>query len=75
MTRHALAEHAPDGAIFAVSSFGQDASGNRPPAQLCPLGLEGPLSWVAEQLEARDRADMNALWEETPTELDRKSVV
>ena len=26
MTRHALAEHAPDGAIFAVSSFGPGAS-------------------------------------------------
>ena len=63
MTRHALAEHAPDGAIFAVSSFGHDASGNRPPAELRPLGLEGPLGWVAEQLEARDRADMNSLWE------------
>ena len=57
MTRHALAEHAPEGAIFAVSSFGPGASGNRPPAELQPMGLEGPLGWVAEQLEARDRAD------------------
>jgi GTPase SAR1 family protein len=71
MTRHALAEHAPDGAIFAVSSFGQDASGNRPPAELRPLGLEGPLGWVAEQLEARDRADMSSLWEEAPADLPR----
>ncbi len=38
MTRHALAEHAPDGAIFAVSSFGPGASGNRPPAELRPWG-------------------------------------
>jgi hypothetical protein len=63
MTRHALAEHAPEGAIFAVSSFGKGASGNRPPAELNPLGLEGPLGWLAEQLEARDRTEMNWLWE------------
>ncbi len=56
MTRHALAAHAPDGAIFAVSSFGPGAVGNRPPTELHPMGLEGPLSWLAEQLEARDRA-------------------
>ena len=66
MTRHALAEHAPEGAIFAVSSFGPGAVGNRPPAELRPLGLEGPLGWVAEQLEARDRADMEQLWELAP---------
>jgi GTPase SAR1 family protein len=63
MTRHALAAHAPDGAIFAVSSFGKGAIGNRPPAQLAPMGLDGPLGWVAEQLEIRDRTDMNLLWE------------
>jgi hypothetical protein len=71
MTRHALAEHAPDGAIFAVSSFGTGASGNRPPAELQPLGLEGPLGWVADQLEARDRADMHALWAQSPHDLFR----
>ncbi len=58
MTRHALAAHAPDGAIFGVSSFGPGAEGNRPPTELRPMGLEGPLSWLAEQLEARDRAAM-----------------
>jgi GTPase SAR1 family protein/outer membrane protein assembly factor BamD (BamD/ComL family) len=71
MTRHALAEHAPEGAIFAVSSFGASASGNRPPTELDPMGLEGPLSWVAEQLEARDRADMIQLWELAPRDLPR----
>ena len=71
MTRHALAEHAPDGAIFAVSSFGPTASGNRPPAELRPMGLEGPLGWAADQLEARDRADMNRLWELAPRDLPR----
>ena len=34
MTRHALAAQAPDGAIFAVSSFGSGAAGHRPPAEL-----------------------------------------
>ena len=42
MTRHALAEHAPEGAIFAVSSFGPSASGNRPPTELRPHGTRGP---------------------------------
>ena len=56
MTRHALAQHAPDGAIFAVSSFGPGAIGNQPPAVLRPQGLEAPLGWVAQQLEAHDRA-------------------
>jgi hypothetical protein len=71
MTRHALAEHASDAAIFAVSSFGPGASGNRPPVELRPMGLEGPLSWLAERLEMRDRADMTALWELAPTDLAR----
>jgi GTPase SAR1 family protein len=51
MTRHALAQHAPDGAIFAVSSFGAGAAGNRPPAELRPLGLEAPLGWVLTRLD------------------------
>ena len=71
MTRHALAAHAPDGAIFAVSSFGPGAVGNRPPAELHPMGLEGPLSWLADQLEARDRAVMTRLWELAPHDLPR----
>jgi hypothetical protein len=71
MTRHILADHAPDGAIFAVSSFGPGASGNRPPAELRPWGLDGPLGWAAQQLEARDRADMSRLWELAPGDLPR----
>ena len=43
MTRHALAQHAPRGAIFAVSAYGRGANDGRPPAELHPLGLEGPL--------------------------------
>src|SRR5262249_40548912 len=57
--------------LFAVSSFGPGAVGNRPPAELHPLGLEGPLSWLAEQLEARDRAVMTALWERAPRDRSR----
>ena len=71
MTRHALRQHAPDGAIFAVSSYGPGSSGNRPPATLHPMGLEGPLGWLAEQLEARDRAQMEWLWELAPHDLPR----
>src|SRR5262249_3934774 len=62
MTKHALAAHAPDGEIFAVRAFGPGAVGNRPPSELNPLGLEGPLSWLADQLEAEDRAVMASLW-------------
>ena len=71
MTRHALAAHAPQGAVFAVSSFGNGALGNRPPAELRPMGLEGPLGWVAEQLEASDRAGMEQLWKLAPSDLRR----
>jgi GTPase SAR1 family protein len=71
MTRHALAAHAPDGAIFGVSSFGPGAEGNRPPTELRPMGLEGPLSWLAEQLEDRDRAAMTAMWEQSPRDVHR----
>src|SRR5262249_30560744 len=48
MTRHALAQHAPRSAIFAVSAYGRGAEGGRPPAELHPLGLERPLGWLAE---------------------------
>lgn len=71
MTRHALRQHAPDGVIFAVSSFGAGADGHRPPSEIRPMGLEGPLGWVADQLEARDRAQMDLLWELAPADLPR----
>jgi hypothetical protein len=71
MTRHALAAHAPDGAIFAVSAFGPGAVGNRPPAVLHPMGLEGPLCWLANQLEARDRAVMTRIWDLAPRAVSR----
>ena len=34
-------------------------------------GLEGPLGWLAEQLEARDRAQMEWLWDLAPDDLPR----
>jgi hypothetical protein len=71
MTRHALRQHAPDGAIFAVSSFGPGSKGNRPPEILHPMGLEGPLCWLAERLEDRDRAQMEWLWDLAPADLPR----
>ncbi|WP_165246359.1 GTPase domain-containing protein [Paludisphaera soli] len=71
MTRHALRQHAPDGVIFAVSSFGSGSDGNRPPSEIRPMGLEGPLGWVAEQLETRDRAQMELLWDLAPKDLPR----
>ena len=71
MTRHALARHAPDGAIFAVSSYGRGANDGRPPAELHPLGLEGPLGWLAEQLEDGDREQLEWLWDLAPDDLPR----
>ncbi|AMV35931.1 TRAFAC clade GTPase domain-containing protein [Planctomyces sp. SH-PL62] len=71
MTRHALRQHAPDGVIFAVSSFGTGSDGNRPPSEIRPMGLEGPLGWVAEQLETRDRAQMELLWDLAAGDLPR----
>ncbi|MBX6313395.1 MAG: hypothetical protein IRY99_10840 [Isosphaeraceae bacterium] len=72
MTRHALASHAPRSALFAVSSYGLGASGDgRPPAELHPMGLEGPLGWLAEQLEAGDRELIEWLWDLAPDDLPR----
>jgi hypothetical protein len=74
MTRHALAQHAPRGAIFAVSAYGRGASRTgRPPAELHPLGLEGPLCWLAEQLEDCDREQLEWLWDLAPDDLPRLS--
>ena len=71
MTRHALARHVPRGAMFAVSSYGPGAVDGRPPAELHPLGLEGPLGWLAEQLEAVDREQLEWLWDLAPDDLPR----
>jgi GTPase SAR1 family protein len=71
MTRHALARHVPHGAMFAVSAYGRGAVDGRPPIDLHPLGLEGPLGWLAEQLEAVDREQLEWLWDLAPDDLPR----
>ena len=71
MTRHALRQHAQDGAIFAVSSYGPGSRATVPPAILQPMGLEGPLGWLADRLEERDRVQMEWLWDLAPTHLPR----
>jgi hypothetical protein len=73
MTRHALAQHAPHAAMFAVSSFGQGSENGQPPAELHPMGLEGPLGWLADQLEAGDREQLEWLWDLTPDDVARLS--
>jgi outer membrane protein assembly factor BamD (BamD/ComL family)/GTPase SAR1 family protein len=71
MTRHALARHVPNGAMFAVSAYGRGAVDGRPPIDLHPLGLEGPLGWLAEQLESVDREQLEWLWDLAPDDLSR----
>ncbi len=74
MTRHLLARHAPRSALFAVSSYGLGVGGDgRPPAELNPVGLEGPLAWLADQLEAVDREALDWLWDLVPDDLPRLS--
>ena len=71
MTRHALSRHAKRGAIFAVSAYGRGAIDGRPPADLQPIGLEGPLAWLADQLEAIDRDELEWLWNLAPNDIPR----
>ena len=71
MTRHALSRHAKRGAIFAVSAYGRGAIDGRPPVELHPIGLEGPLAWLAEQLEAIDRDALEWLWDLAPNDIPR----
>lgn len=74
MTRHALERHAKHSAIFAVSSYGRGVGGDgRPPAVLHPMGLEGPLGWLADQLEVGDRERLDWLWDLAPDDLPRLS--
>jgi len=71
MTRHALASHCPRSAMFAVSSYGAGSVDGRPPAELHPMNLEGPLGWLAEELEAGDLDRLGWLWDLAPTDLPR----
>lgn len=72
MTAHALATHARRSAVFAVSSYGFGASDDgRPPHTLNPIGLEGPLTWLADQLESTDRDQLDWLWDLAPEDIGR----
>jgi hypothetical protein len=57
MTRHAIQAHAPRRGCFAVSSLGP-----RWPAALEPHGLDAPLTWLADALQAQDEARLEWLW-------------
>ncbi|MFO0956008.1 MAG: hypothetical protein U0800_00930 [Isosphaeraceae bacterium] len=72
MTRYALGRHAPRSALFAVSSYGQEAEADgRPPGHLRPSGLDAPLVWLAGQLESVDRDRLDWLWDLAPDDLPR----
>ncbi|MDR3632746.1 MAG: hypothetical protein P4L84_02860 [Isosphaeraceae bacterium] len=71
MTRHALAQHVRHGAIFAVSAYGRGSRDGRPPAELHPLGLDAPLGWLADELEAGDREQLEWIWDLAPGDLPR----
>ncbi|RUL88486.1 TRAFAC clade GTPase domain-containing protein [Tautonia sociabilis] len=72
MTRHALASHAPRSAVFAVSSYGTNAPADgSPPDHLEPMGLDGPLLWLVEQVEATDRELLEWIWDLSPKDAGR----
>ncbi|MEW4567928.1 hypothetical protein AB1L88_08685 [Tautonia sp. JC769] len=72
MTQHALASHAPRSAVFAVSSYGLNAPADgTPPDHLEPMGLEGPLLWLVEQVEATDRELLEWIWDLAPRDTPR----
>ena len=57
MTRHILATHAPRSALFGVSSYGRAAGDDdTPPPDPRPMGLEGPLLWLADHIAATSAA-------------------
>ena len=71
MTRHALAQHVPRCAIFGVSSYGMGSRDGKPPSELHPMGLDAPLTWVADQLEAIDREELEWIWDLAPRDHPR----
>jgi len=72
MTRYALDHHAPRSAIFAVSSYGPEATADGvPPEHLEPMGLDAPLLWLVEALEATDREWLDWLWDLAPHDTAR----
>lgn len=72
MTLHAVREHAPRSAAFAVSAYGMGGGPDgKPPSELHPMGLEAPLLWIAEQLEAIDREQLEWIWDLAPHDVPR----
>src|SRR5579884_370907 len=62
MTRHALATHFPRHEMFAVSSLGGTLEGKPAVFTPQPVGLEGPLVWLAKVLRQQDLARLEQLW-------------
>jgi GTPase SAR1 family protein len=72
MTLHALLLHCPQRAILAVSSLGkpiQAEDGTAPVFQPRPIGLAGPLLWLAHSLQEQDEARLEQLWQGQPNNL------
>ena len=78
MTLHALKRHAPDNAVFALSSLGRPAAPLAPggrgarsegAATLHPQNLERPLLWLVEALRAQDEARLDKLFQLTPLKI------
>jgi hypothetical protein len=66
MTRHTLETHCPQYGVFAVSSLGGPMpASTETPISFAPhpAGLAGPLTWLAESLQAQDEARLNHLWD------------
>jgi hypothetical protein len=71
MTLHTLALHCPQYATLAVSSLGRalpaaDEGASPGPFTPQPHGLEGPLRWLAETLQAQDEQRLEHLWKLAP---------
>ncbi len=82
MTTHALQTHCPHHAILAVSSLGQPITPREPSAdepipvpqaiptfEPRPMGLGGPLTWLAESLQAQDQDRLEQIWKLAPNNL------
>jgi hypothetical protein len=63
MVRHALQLHCPWHASFGVSSLGGALGESAQPFRPQPAGLDGPLTWLAQVLQAQDEARLERLWQ------------
>lgn len=71
MTLHALLLHCPRHAVMAVSSLGQpiQEAKTEPAFQPRPIGLAGPLLFLAESLRDQDEARLEQIWQLQPDNL------